>query len=110
MKTACSALLLLDSLLFSSCQLAEQWQEARKLDEEYARYVERCEKENETLVKLKKAAAEAAGAQRNSPRCEKSSPTCRICPSSVVKHGTSSRRHSKTCRMPTTFASSIWSS
>lgn len=56
-------LLVLSSLILSSCQLAEQWQEARKLDEEYAQYVERCEKENESLVKLKKAAAEAAGAQ-----------------------------------------------
>lgn len=63
MKTTYSVLLVLSSLLFSSCQIAEQWQEARKLDEEYAQYVERCEKENETLVKLKKAAAEAAGAQ-----------------------------------------------
>lgn len=63
MKTACSALLVLSSLLFSSCQLAEQWQEARKRDEEYAQYVERCEKETESLVKLKRAAAEAASAQ-----------------------------------------------
>lgn len=63
MKTACLSLLALSSLMLSSCQLAEQWQEARKLDEEYAQYVERCEKENESLVKLKKAAAEATAAQ-----------------------------------------------
>lgn len=63
MKTACLSLLALSSLMLSSCQLAEQWQEARKLDEEYDQYVERCEKENESLVKLKKAAAEASAAQ-----------------------------------------------
>lgn len=63
MKSTRLPLLVLSSLIISSCQLAEQWQEARKLDEEYAQYIERCEKENESLVKLKKAAAEAAGAQ-----------------------------------------------
>lgn len=48
MKSTRLPLLVLSSLILSSCQLAEQWQEARKRDEEYAQYIERCEKENES--------------------------------------------------------------
>lgn len=50
-------------LILSSCQLAEQWQEARKLDEQYTQYIERHRGESETLTALKKAAAEATRAQ-----------------------------------------------
>lgn len=50
-------------LILSSCQLAQQWQEARKLDEQYTQYIERHQGESEALTALKKAAAEAALAQ-----------------------------------------------
>lgn len=50
-------------LLLSSCQLAQQWQEARRLDEAYAQYLEGEKKESPSLVNLKKAAQEATRAQ-----------------------------------------------
>lgn len=54
---------ILCTLLLNSCELIEQYQEARELDEKYAQYIERHQGESDTLTDLKKAAAQAARAQ-----------------------------------------------
>ena len=56
-------LITLSSLLFASCDMVEQWQEARRQDEEYAQYVRRTQGESQALTKLKQAAAECTRAQ-----------------------------------------------